>query len=178
MSGKRAAIRYAKAILSLANDKQAAEAVNADMSLMANTIAQSKDLALLLQSPIVKSEEKVAVLAKIFAEVNPMSSGLINVLAENKRLNLLEATANAYSVLFDEVRGVQKAIVTTAAPLTDEVSAKVLAKVKELTGKDAVIDSRVDESIVGGFVLRVGDLEYNASIANKLNNLKRTFSQN
>ena len=69
-------------------------------------------------------------------------------------------------------------MVTTAVPLTDDLNAKVLAKVKELTGKEAVIENKVDESILGGFILRVGDMQYNASIANKLNNLKRTFSQN
>jgi F-type H+-transporting ATPase subunit delta len=54
----------------------------------------------------------------------------------------------------------------------------VLAKVKELTGKTTEIENTVDESILGGFILRVGDLQYDASIANKLNNLKREFTLN
>jgi F-type H+-transporting ATPase subunit delta len=133
---------------------------------------------MLLESPIVKVSQKTAVLKEVFANVNPITEGLINVLAENKRLNLLAIVANEFTNLFDADSGKQKAIVTTAIPLTEALNTQVLAKVKELTGKEAVLENKVDESILGGFILRVGDLQYNASIANKLNNLKRTFSQN
>ena len=70
------------------------------------------------------------------------------------------------------------AIVTTAVPLTDDLKTKVLAKVKELTGKEASIENIIDDSILGGFILRVGDIQYNASIANKLSKLKREFTLN
>jgi F-type H+-transporting ATPase subunit delta len=70
------------------------------------------------------------------------------------------------------------ATVTTAVPLTKELEAKVLAKVKELTGNDVSLENKIDENIIGGFILRVGDLQYNASIANKLNTLKREFTNN
>lgn len=178
MKGTRAAIRYAKAILDLAKDQNTAEVVNNDMKQIVATVAASKDLALLLDSPIVKADQKVAALKEIFANSNAITEGLVSVLASNKRLDLLAAVANQYTDLFDADSGKQKAVVTTAVPLTDELNAQVLAKVKELTGKEAVVENKVDESIIGGFVLRVGDLQYNASIANKLNNLKRTFSQN
>jgi len=81
-------------------------------------------------------------------------------------------------MLFDESQGTQIAKVTTAIPLTKELEAKVLAKVKELTGNDAEVHNTVDESILGGFILRVGDIQYNASIANKLDKLKREFTLN
>lgn len=178
MKGTRAAIRYAKAILSLAKDQNTASVVNDDMKLIVATTAENKELNLLLHSPIVKTEQKTAVLNEVFANANVLTQGLINVLAENKRLHLLATTAQEYTTLFNIDNGLQKALVTTAVPLTDDLNAKVLAKVKELTGKEAVIENKVDESILGGFILRVGDMQYNASIANKLNNLKRTFSQN
>ena len=66
-------------------------------------------------------------------------------------------------------------MVTTAIPLTDDLKSKVLAKAKELTGKDVTIKNIVEASIIGGFILRIGDIQYNASIANKLNKLKREF---
>ena len=80
--------------------------------------------------------------------------------------------------MFDEGQGRQVATVTTAVAITDELKAKVLAKVKELTGKEAEIVSVVDESILGGFILRVGDTQYDASISNKLQKLKREFTLN
>ena len=178
MKGTRAAIRYAKAILNLAKDQNSAPAVNDDMKLIINAIADNKELKSLLNSPVVKAAQKTAVLKEVFANTNAITTGLVDVLAENKRLTLLEAVATEYTSLFDASQGFQKAHVTTAVALTDVMNAKVLAKVKELTGKEALIENTIDESILGGFILRVGDLQYNASIANNFNKLKRTFSQN
>jgi len=178
MKGTRAAIRYAKAILDLAKDQNAAAAVNNDMKLVTNTIAENKELKSLLDSPVVKVAQKTAVLKEVFANTNAITTGLVDVLAENKRITLLGAIATEYTSLFDASQGFQKAHVTTAVPLTNDMNAKVLAKVKELTGKEALIENTVDEAILGGFILRVGDLQYNASIANNFNKLKRAFSQN
>ncbi len=178
MANSRAAIRYATAILDLAKDQKNAEVINADMQMITNTVAENKNLKMLLQSPIVKTDTKTATLKEIFASVNPLTLKLVEVLAANKRLDIFATTAREYTALFEAANGFQKAVVTTAIPLTEAMTAKVLAKVKELTGKEAIIENKVDENILGGFILRVGDLQYNASIANKFNNLKRTFSQN
>jgi F-type H+-transporting ATPase subunit delta len=97
------------------------------------------------------------------------------LLLENNRVEILGLVAEKYTVLYDELEGKQNAVVTTAVPLTKELEAKVLAKVHALTGKDVTLENVVDEAIIGGFVLRVGDMQYDASIANKLNNLKRDF---
>jgi F-type H+-transporting ATPase subunit delta len=178
MAGSRAAIRYAKAVLSLASDQKAAEAVNNDLKLIANTIAASSDLNNMLQSPVVKSSDKKAVLQTAFKNANVITGNLINTLITNKRIALLGDVASKYNQLYDALRGTQIAKVTTAVPLTSELQVKVLAKVKELTGKEVEVVNVVDESILGGFILRVGDIQYNASIANKLNKLKREFTLN
>ncbi len=174
----RAAIRYAKAVLSLANDKNLAETVNNDMKLIANSIAESKELSDMLENPVVSSGIKKSALLEIFNTTTPLSVNLINTLTTNKRINLLGDVAQKYNQLYDQLNGIQVAEVTTAVPLTDDLKTKVLAKVKELTGKEASIKSIVDDSILGGFILRVGDIQYNASIANKLNKLKREFTLN
>ncbi|MFL0352923.1 ATP synthase F1 subunit delta [Xanthomarina sp. GH4-25] len=178
MAGARAAIRYAKAVLSLASDKNTAKAVNNDMKLITKTIAESKDLNDMLQNPVVGSSIKKTILLDIFKDANEITNNLIDTLITNKRLPLLEQVALKYNLLFDELTGTQIAQVTTAIPLTDDLRVKVLAKVKGLTGKDVEIKSTIDESILGGFILRVGDIQYNASIANKLNKLKREFTLN
>ncbi len=178
MKGTRAAIRYAKALLDLAKEQNIADAINADMTLVGSTIVANNDLKLLLESPIVKIENKATALKEIFANTNAVTTELINVLVQNKRITLLSAIAKEYNALFDHENGIQKAYVTTAVALTEAMNTQVLDKVKELTGKQAVIENTIDESILGGFVLRVGDIQYNASIANNFNKLKRTFSQN
>ncbi|MCP4051466.1 MAG: ATP synthase F1 subunit delta [Mesoflavibacter sp.] len=178
MAGERAAIRYAKAVLSLATDNNTADAVNTDMELIKNTVAESKDLKDMLYSPVIRSSVKKAALLEIFKNANKATVNLIDVLIANKRTSLLPEVASSYVTLFEQQKGNQIAEVTTAVPLTKELEEKVLEKVKELTGKEAAITNIVDESILGGFILRVGDTQYNASIANQLNKLKREFTIN
>ena len=178
MAGERAAIRYAKAVLSLATENNTADAVNTDMELIKNTVAESKDLKDMLYSPVIRSSVKKAALLEIFKNANKATVNLIDVLIANKRTSLLPEVACSYVTLFEQQKGNQIAEVTTAVPLTKELEEKVLAKVKELTGKEAAITNIVDESILGGFILRVGDTQYNASIANQLNKLKREFTIN
>jgi F-type H+-transporting ATPase subunit delta len=178
MTGARAAIRYAKAVLSLASDQKSEDAVNSDMKLIANTIAESKDLSDALQSPVIPSSVKKSILLEVFKKSNKTTSNLIDILISNKRIAILGAVAVKYNQLYDESKGIELATVTTAIPLTDALKQKVLAKAKELTGKDIEVESIVDESILGGFILRVGDIQYNASIANQLSKLKREFTLN
>jgi F-type H+-transporting ATPase subunit delta len=178
MAASRASIRYAKAVLSLAVENKVAETVAADMKVISNTIADNAELALMLQSPVIRSADKQTVLNKVFGKTNKATKSLIDTLIINKRIALLDDVASKYTQLYDAMRDSQVARVTTAVPLTDALKTKVLDKVKELTGKSADLVNVVDTSIIGGFVLRVGDLEYNASVANKLNNLKREFSIN
>lgn len=175
MEGNRAALRYAKATLSLAKDKNVTEEVNKDMSLIAKTIASSEDLQSVLKSSVINPTSKKAILSEVFAGVNGVTTGVFDVLAENNRMEVLSLVAWNYNQLFNELNNIQVAKVTTAVPLTPALEAKVQAKVKELTGNEAQIQSLVDESILGGFILRVGDLQYNASVASQLRNLKREF---
>ena len=176
MKGNRPALRYAKAVLNLAKDSKQETLVNASMQLIAETISESDELALVLNSPIIKTKDKINALTAIFSEsIDQISLGLIGLLGENKRLPLLALVASQYSVLFDHDKLIDVAKVTTAVPLTSKLKEKVLAKIKELTGHEALLENLVNPEILGGFVLRVGDLQYDASISNNLNQLKRQF---
>jgi len=179
MAGTRAAIRYAKAVLDLAQTQNTAAAVNEDMMQVAKSVLDNKDLSNMLQSAVVKASDKKEALLKVFPSANPMFSGLLDVLVKNKRVNILGDVASKYVELFEKSQNVEVANVTTAVPLTDDLKNKVLAKVKELTSAEKIeIKNTVDESILGGFILRVGDVQYNASISNQLNSLKREFTLN
>jgi len=178
MAGTRAAIRYAKATLSLALSEKKADKVNHDMKLIARAISDNKELSDMLSNSVIKAEKKKAVLLAIFPKLNAISNGLFDVLITNKRLHILSEVAIKYMVLFDAHNGKQIAQVTTAVPLTNALEKKVLAKVKELTNKTIELESIVDENIIGGFILRVGDKQFDASISSKLNTLKREFILN
>ncbi len=105
-----------------------------------------------------------------------MTKSLFHLLFENKRFEILEAIALEYNVLFDVMNGVEVAKVTTAIPMDAALEAKVLAKIATLSDKKITIENIVDPSIIGGFILRIGDKQYNASVANRLQVLKRELS--
>lgn len=179
MTGSRAAIRYAKAILSLSLELKKADQVNDDMLLVSSTIEDNQDLQILLNSPVIKTDAKRSTLSAIFdKKTNKLSQNLINLLIDNKRLPLLSEVAKQYTILFDQQKGIQVAEVTTAVTLTKSLEEKVLAKVKELTGKNATLENIIDPEIIGGFILRVGDKQFDASILGKMNNLRREFENN
>lgn len=169
----RAAIRYAKAILDIANSNGKATNVNEDMKSIVAAVVESAELKEFLSNPTVKGDVKVAALSEVFAFVQNETKSLFRLLLENKRFEILPAVASQYNLLFDELNGVEVAKVTTAFPIAPELEAKVLAKIKEFSNKSVTINNIVDESIIGGFILRIGDKQYNASVANSLQTLKR-----
>jgi F-type H+-transporting ATPase subunit delta len=176
MAGTRAAIRYAKAILDLANSIGIADVVNKDMQTIATTVSGNLELSTFIQNPTINVGVKESVLLEVFAGINGVTKGLFHLLFENKRFEILLVITQEYSKLFDESMGVQVANVTTAFPMDAALEAKVLAKIATLSDKKITIETNVDPSIIGGFILRIGDQQYNASVANRLQVLKRELS--
>ncbi len=176
MSGTRAAIRYAKAILEIADSKGVASKVSADMTLIAATITENSELTHFIQNPLIKTDIKKNVVLEVFADVNEVSQSLFHLLLENKRFEILEAIAVEYNKLFDIMNGVEIAKVTTAFPMDAALETKVLAKIATFSNKKVTIENTIDASIIGGFILRIGDKQYNASVANRLQVLKRELS--
>jgi len=176
MKDARAALRYAKAILNLAKDSNEETVVNNDMSFIATTISESNELEVMLTSPIVKSTDKINVLNALFnGKVNNITLGLFHLLEDNKRIAMLQSIAKQYAIIYDFDKHLQEAKVTTAVPLTKEVEQAVLDKIVALTGEKANLVNEVNPNILGGFILRVGDVQYDASISNYLNELKKEF---
>ena len=179
MKGTRAALRYAKATLNLAKEKGLAKEINNDMLLIDKTIEENHDLLNMLKSPIIKSAVKKSILTKLFeGKVNVISLGLIRLLIENKRLPLLPLVAVEYTVIYDFLKGVEMAHVTSAVPLNKDLENRILKKVREMSGKDISLKNIIDPSIIGGFILRVGDKQYDSSISSRLNQLSANFADN
>ncbi|WP_348800219.1 ATP synthase F1 subunit delta [Flavobacterium adhaerens] len=176
MASTRAAIRYATAILDLSNSKGVAEVVNNDMKSIASTINGNEELNTFIHNPTIKVDVKEKALLEVFATVNNVTKGLFHLLFENKRFEILEVIANKYNELYDIQNNIEVAKVTTAIPMDAALEAKVLAKIATLSDKKITIENTVDPAIIGGFILRIGDQQYNASVANRLQVLKRELS--
>ena len=148
------------------------------MKTVYDTIHSSSELQAVLNSPVINPIDKKNALLAIFEDQSDATKSLISLLVENKRTSLLGDVSKKYINLYNEAQGVKIAHVTTAVALSEELKEKVFVKVKELTGsKKVTIENTIDESIIGGFILRIGDLQYNASISNNLARIKREFSK-
>jgi len=178
MKGTRAALRYAKALLSLAKEKSTEKKVNKDMELIISTIKESDELQVMLNNPVIKITDKKNILEALFSEKSTIiTTNLFTVLEENKRMNMLVDIAKQYILLYNKSNEKQVAEVTTAIPLTKTLEEKIITKIIALTGNSASIENKIDSSIIGGFILRIGDLQYDASISNQFNELKKEFDK-
>lgn len=177
MLQSRAAKRYAKALIELAAERDSLQQIDTDMRHISSSMDENPELRYLLQNPIISSEVKRDALLGYYGEVSQLSLDTIRVLVENKRIELLQAVADQYIIQYEKLKQEDVAEVTTAVALDQALEKKLHKKLKEITGHTVTLNNTVDESILGGFILRIGDIQYNASIANKLETLRREFSK-
>lgn len=173
----RAAKRYAKAFLELSTQSQTTSEVQKDMNLIEQTIANNLELRLFLENPVVTDEAKCTALLEIFSQVSGATKNLFQLLKQNKRLPLLLEVSQAFEKLYNEQEGKEVAKVTTAIAMDSTLEQEMIQKAKELSSSVVAVENIVDPSIIGGFIIRVGDQQIDASIASKLNHLRNTFVQ-
>lgn len=171
--GSRAGKRYAKATIELAQENQLEEKVLANFKTIQSTISENKDLKLMLSSPLIEVSKKKSILLEIFEDTEALVKQLIKTLAENDRVELLNHVAQAYIDLYNSLNNIQSATVITAVEISKELEDKVQEKIKEITGYTANLTNQVDESILGGFILRLKDLQFDASVSGGLKRFKR-----
>ena len=176
MKGSRVAIRYAKAILATAQEQQAVDQVADDMESVYTTLENSQELKAVLASPVISAELKGDTLKAIFGKVSPVVKTFLELVAENNRASHLDGVALKYKQLYQELQGKQEAEVTTAVPMTPALEKVVMEKIKTLTDKKVELVSTVDQDIIGGFILRLGDQQFDASVANQLQSLEHKLS--
>ena len=177
MKNTRAALRYAKAALSTSLEQKKEETLGKDMQHIADVFAENEMLISYLDNPVVPNADKLVTLQKVFVELDALSNQLLALLATNNRINILDQVALSFLTLLKKHQGKETALVTTATPLNPELEKLVLTKANELSSANIQIENTIDASIIGGFILRIGDLQYNASVAHQLDQLKREFTQ-
>jgi len=180
MVDSRAASRYAKSLLGLAIEKNAVESVFEDMKLFSKVVEENKDFGLMLRNPIIRHDKKRDILEAIFkGKVNALTLAIFDIITRKNREPLLRSIAQEFQTQYNEYKGIGKATVTTATPLDSKLKAELEKMVKTLSNKPTVdLAEKVDASLIGGFVLNVGDRQIDASIKSKLKSLKVEFSQN
>ncbi len=179
MSDIRVASRYAKSLIELAEEKGILEQVQSDMKMFSQTVNQNRDFQLLLRNPIVKPDKKQAIINSIFkGKVQEMTLAFFNIVARKNRESLLEFIAEEFLRQYNEIKNIQRASVTTATPLSVELRNELGQRLATQTGKFIELEEIIDPTLIGGFVLRVGDKQIDSSVKYKLRKLKNSFKDN
>jgi F-type H+-transporting ATPase subunit delta len=173
MSIATVASRYAKSLIELAKEKNVVDEVYKDMLLFSKTADENSILMKVLGSPVVRHEKKLGILKGLFQEkVNPVSFSIFNIITRKNREAILDSIADEFVTLYDEYKGIQKATVVSTTALTPEARQTFIQSLEAATGKKIALEEKVDESLVGGYILRIGDKQVDASLKSQLNALK------
>jgi len=180
MADSRAASRYVKSLLDLAVEKNALEPVHNDMLLLSKICNENRAFELMLTNPIIKHDKKRDILEKLFkGKMNSLTMSILDILTRKNREALLPAIAREFHTAYNNYKGIGRAHITTAVPLDAKLRGEFETLVKKLTEKSQIeLSEKVDQDMIGGFVLNVGDRQIDASIKNKLKAMKVKFSYN
>jgi len=180
MSVSRISSRYAKSLLDLARERNELDTVLKDIESF-NEATKNRDFFLLLKSPIVKTDKKLAIFKAIFeGKLSKTTSAFFDIILRKGREMYMPEIAADFLGQYKELNRISTVILTTATPLNDvslnDIKAKLLAS--DITMDKLDIVTKIDPSIIGGFKIEVGDKLYDASVVHKLEQLKKEFGSN
>ena len=171
--------RYAAALFDLAENEKGLNELENDVGRFATLHDQSDDLQRFLRSPVYSAEEQARAIGALLdkAEIKGLVGNFIRVAASNRRLFAVPEMLAAFRRLAAKRRGEVSAEVTTAEPLSDKHVAELKAALKASLGKDVSLDAKVDPSIIGGLIVKVGSRMIDGSLKTKLNSLKLAMKE-
>lgn len=169
-----AAGRYAQAVFELAKDAKALDAVEADFAKFAAAWKESADLREAARSPLIDPTEKAAALTAVATKlgVSDLGRKAIGVAALNRRAAELPAIAHVFRTLVARERGARQVEIISARPLGEQEKSAIVEALGKQLGAKVEAETRVDDSLIGGFVVRVGSRQFDASVKAKLDALR------
>jgi F-type H+-transporting ATPase subunit delta len=176
MSELTVATRYAKSIIDLAQENKALEEIRNDMELFSQTLKANHELQTVLANPIIGHARKIRILEAIFGKkINKVTDSFFKIMVNKSRAGVLYATSAEFINQYNIIKHISRAYVTSAAPLSEENKKTIKAELEAATGQKIELHTRVDEELIGGFVLTIGDRQVDTSISNSLIKLKNDF---
>lgn len=177
MKGTKSASRYAKALLELAIEHNKVDAIAGDMNFLLQT-AENRDFELFLNSPLINTEKKINILAEVFGQFEEITSKFVNLVTRNRRDYMLPAIASSFNQQVKEYKGIVPVTITSAVALNEKTKNDIIGKISAtVSGKTVEITEVIDKEIIGGFIVRMGDQQIDASIASQFNNLKQRLTK-
>ncbi|TCS83406.1 F0F1 ATP synthase subunit delta [Tepidibacillus fermentans] len=168
--------RYAKALFEVAYNNRILEQVEADLQLIVKVFRETEGFLSFLRHPLVDKEKKKQIIDTAFGDsISSVSKKLLLRLIEGGREEYVEAIAEAYTHLSNQVRGIVDVTATTAIALTQEEKDKITQSIQTKIGKTVRLHNIVDPNIIGGMVIQIGDRLYDGSLKKKLLMVKRSL---
>lgn len=176
MKNTRVARRYAAALMSSAAGDTSVDALSRDLDLIGGTLAASRELRLLVASPVVRPEKKGEIFAALFGKkISKETQAFLDLLIKKQREEHLSAIITEFNALCDLRRGIVNVHVTSASDLSSAQEKSLRKELGRITGKDVRLSTAVDATIRGGLVVRVGDTVLDASLRRQLEILRERF---
>ena len=176
MDQSKVTVRYAKALFSLAKEKNQLDRFKTDMELVLSVVQSSPDFILLLESPVAKTSQKAKAIRLIFQDkLNETSLRFLELIVENKREVHIPGICRNFLEFIRNEQGIRTAVVTSAVPLDKETVAQLKSLLENSYKARVEMSEKVNENLLGGFLLRVDDQQYDASIATQLRKVKETL---
>ena len=179
MSDSRVAKRYAKPLLELADEQGKLDVVKQDMEMFVSLCEESKDLSNMLKSPIISHLKKLSILEVVFkGKVDDLTFSIFEILVKKNREAILYQVGNSFLELYNHLKGIVKATVTTAVALDAATVEEFKKLVREISKQDVMLEQDVDPTVIGGFKLKIADKQIDETIQSKLKDLKLKFTTN
>jgi F-type H+-transporting ATPase subunit delta len=174
MKGTIVASRYAKSMLELSIEKNILDRVNNDMVQLSEICAESEDLLAVLNNPTINAIKKSEVFTAIFkGKIEDVSLDFIHLITKNSRETLLPLIAHSFTKLYKVNKNILDVELISAVVLDDATKSKIMDKVKaKFEGSRIQLTEKIDESILGGFIVKIGDQQIDSSVASQITNLK------
>ena len=171
--------RYAKALLELAVETNNLENCYSDMNTILTGCQESKEFYLLLKSPIIKTDKKIIIIEEVFSnKLSELTYGFIKIITSKKREAILDSVAKSFISLYKEKKNIISAKLVTATEIDNETREEVLDFIKKKGHKNVDLQEKIDKSIIGGAIINIGNKQIDASVSNKINEMKQNFSVN
>ncbi len=170
--------RYAKGLFDFAKNANQLQEVYKEIKEIFDVLKENSELKTILSSPILDEEKKMGILKEIFKGTSQQTLNFLTLLTNKGRVNLLEDVANQFIIKYNQEIGKSSVTLILAEDLAEDLVTQILiAGKKQLSfeGKDIEINKKIDPSIIGGFILRINDKQIDASIKNRLSDLREKF---
>lgn len=171
--------RYAKALFGFALEADAEQQVFDDLKLISLVLGENKNLRLLLLNPLINTSKKQKVFNLVFnAYISPITGNFLKILIRKGRGKEVVGIAMQYKVFFMEHRNLVPVELTTAMPVHDKIKQSILERFAHLSDKQMEVTDTIDENIIGGFKLRMGDYLLDATVRNIIARMHKEFDKN